>query len=209
MNLKNKYFYGKIIIGIEVHMVYKYNPNIVNMSNDFNDKKNFVGYILPDGSIFPCVEHNVSNVYSFFKLYLDLLDKDYDKRDEILNVETDNKLAKIVLYKLKTMSYDEVHAFNNKKNESLMGSDFFVSFFGCHLVTRLRKLIITSELNHQCFYNYLLHGFKIMTIPKVMFNQEKKEYQFVSGKDRNEYLYDEIDKIRSEIKDEEIELFHK
>ena len=191
-------------------MIYEYNPKIVNRSDDFFDKRNFVGYILPDGKVFECVEHNVSNVCSFLKLYIDLLNSNYENKKEILNVETDNELAKIVLNKLNKMSYDEIHAlleFIN--NNAIILSDLFVSYFGCHLVTRMKKEIITSELNHECFYNYLLHNFKIMTIPKIMYDEEKKEYHFIEGQSRNEYLYDEIKRIQNEVKENEIELFHK
>ena len=190
-------------------MVYEYNSKIVNRSNDFNDKNNFVGYILPDGSIYECIEHNVYSVYSVFKMYLQLLEKEYDKKNEILDIETDDKLAQIVLNKLKNMSYDEIKAFISFDNGSYTASDLFVSFFGCHLITRLKKVILTSELNHYSFYNYLLHDFKIVTIPKILYNEKTKKYQFKEGLIRNDYLYDEIKKIKSEAKESQIELFHK
>ena len=93
-------------------MVYEYNPRIVNQKKieNFYDKSNFVGYILPNGEIFECKEHNVSNAITFLRMYLDILDTDYHKKDEILDSETNNRLLKILQYKLKKMSHDEIHA---------------------------------------------------------------------------------------------------
>ena len=191
-------------------MVYEYNEEIENRSNNFADKKNFVGYILPDGTIYACKNHNVSNVDTFLKMYLVLLDKDYDKRNELLNIETSDKLAMVVLNRIKKMSYDEIHAFLEiTKHNGFSISDLLVQFFGCHLVTRLKKEILTSETNHYCFYNYLLHNFQIVTIDKIIYNEEKKSYDFIKGNTRNDYLYDEIKEIKNVIKEDEISLFHK
>lgn len=191
-------------------MIYEYDEKIVNRSDEFNNKNNFVGYILPDGSIYESVNHNVSDVYSFFRLYLDILNESYDKKDELLNVDTSNKLANVILKRMKTMSYDEIHALCLfTKQTNFMMCDLLVSFFGCHQVTRKKMQIITSEIIHEPFYNYLLHGFTITTAPKLVFDEEKKEYKYLFGKDQNEYLYDEIKSIRDSVKEEEINLFHK
>ena len=193
-------------------MIYEYNEKIVNRSNIFNNKNNFVGYILPDGNIYECKEHNVSGVYSAFIMFMDLVEKDFDKKNEILNnAKTSDKLAQLLFYKLKNMSLDEIKAYKRFKPDdySMSISDIIVSFFGCHMVTRSKKQILTSELDHHCFYNYLLHDFTIETIPKIVYDSENKEYFAIEGKNRNDYLYDEINRIKKEISEEEIELFHK
>ncbi len=191
-------------------MIYEYNEEVVNRSNDFNDKRNFVGYILPDGSVFRCKDHNVSNVDSFLKMYLELLDANYDKKEELIDVETDNKLAKIILKYLKNATYEQIHALLEfTKKENITIKDLLVSLFGCHLVTRLKKEILTSEINHQCFYNYLLHDFKIVIIDKLVYDDNTKKYHYIKAKERNDYLYDEIEKIRKEVNENELDLFHK
>lgn len=191
-------------------MVYEYIEEIVNRSNNFCDEKNFVGYILPDGNIYACKNHNVSNVDTFLKMYLSLLDKDYDKKNELLNIETSNKLAMVVLKRLKNMSHDEIHALLEFTKDNVFSiSDLLVGLFGCHLVTRLKKEILTSEANHYCFYNYLLHDFHIVTIDKIVYNSKKKKYDCIKENERNDYLYDEIKEIKNGVKENEISLFHK
>lgn len=88
-------------------------------------------------------------------------------------------------------------------------SDLLVSLFGCHLVTRLNKTILTSFHNHQRFYNYLLNGFHINTVDKIIYDEEKKAFIFQNSLHNNIELYQEIDKIREESLSSEIELFHK
>ena len=191
-------------------MIYEYNEEIVNRSNVFNDERNFIGYVLPDGSVFRCQNHNVSNVDSFLKLYLELLDTNFDKKEELIDVETDNKLAMIILKYLKKSTYDQIHALLEfTQKEEITIKDLLVSLFGCHLVTRLKKEILTSEINHRCFYNYLLHDFKVVTIDKIIYDEDKKEYHYIKSNERNDYLYDEIGKIRKEVNEEELDLFHK
>ena len=190
-------------------MIYEYNPKVVNTSDYFFDDKNFVGYILPDGSIYKCKDHNISNVSTFLMMFLKLLDMDYENRNEILNASTNDKLAKVIINKIKRMSHDEIHALLVLLESEIILSDIIVGFFNCHMITRMKKTIITSELNHRCFYNYLLHDFKVYTIPKIIYDDINKKYQCISGIDRNSYLYDEINTIKSEIRDNEIELFTK
>ena len=191
-------------------MVYSYNEEIVNRSNAFFDEKNFVGYILPDGSIYKCVDHNVSNIETFFNMFLVILDEKYEEKDELLNIQTDDKLARIVLLKLKKMPHDEIAALRKFiDSNNIIISDLIVSLFGCHLITRLKKEIITSEIDHHIFYNYLLHDFKITTINKLKYDSEKKEYYYVKSNERNEYLYDEINKLKNEVSEDEIDLFYK
>ena len=191
-------------------MIYEYDKKIVNRSDTFFDKKNFVGYILPDGSIYQCIEHNIPNIETFLKMYLTLLDSDYEKKEEILNVFTTDKLGQLVINYLKRMSHNEIHALLKFIDESnIIISDLLVNYFGCHLVTRLKKEIITSEVNHQCFYNFLLHDFKIKTIDKIAYNDEKKEFCYIKAMPRNAQLYDEIDNLKKEISEENINLFHK
>ena len=191
-------------------MIYEYYEEIANRSNNFFDCNNFVGCILPNGKIYACKNHNVSNVATFLKMYLFLLDHEYENKDKILNEETNDELGLLVLNHLKRMSHDEVHAFLKLVNNNTFSiSDLLVEYFGCHLVTRLKKEILTSEVNHQCFYNYLLHDFKIVTISKLVYDPKSKDYQTVKSNERNEYLYDDIKKIKNEVDEHDISLFHK
>ena len=109
-------------------MVYEYNSKIVNQNkvDDFFNDKNFVGYILPDGTIFKCKDHNVSDANSFLWMYLMLLDEDYDNKEELLGTPTNNKLLKIIANRLRMMSHDEIHALYMYANENQV---FFLLFF--------------------------------------------------------------------------------
>jgi len=192
-------------------MVYEFNKNVINLGgvNNFNSKYCFIGYILPNGDICRCEKHNVEDVSTILKLFLQLLRDYYDDRDRFLTGETKSKLIKIVINYLRSMSYDQVIALDDFLNSSRrIISDILVQLFGCHLVTRLDKKILTSKNNHEVFYNYLLNDFNVETIDEMVYNNEKKEYCFVSQKDRNGYLYDEIKTIRNDSNDD-IALFYK
>ena len=193
-------------------MVYKYEKEIVNTKNidHFYDKNNFVGYILPNGDIYQCIEHNVSNVDTVLRMYLQILRDHYDDKEELLKKDTTDKLLKLVINYLKNATYFEIVAlskFINKHN--LFVSDVIVQLLGCHLVTRLDKTIVTSEINHKCFFNYLLNNFTVRTIDKMVYDPDLHEYKYVTGLDRNEYLYDEVEKLKKEVKEEERELFYR
>lgn len=192
-------------------MVYEYNPKVANLNKNVDYKKEtkFIGYILPDGSVFQCKNHNITNAETFLKIYLEILDNDYSKRNWLLSETSDNALSNVILGKLQRMSRDEIHAFLKYMNEeNIILSDLLVTFFGCHLVTRAYKEIITSEINHQCFYNYLLNGFKITLIGKTIYDAGKKQYKYIIPNNRNQYLYDEIEGIKNDIKEDEVELFY-
>ena len=192
-------------------MVYEFNKDVINLGgvNNFSNKYCFVGYILPNGDICRCEKHNVEDVSTILKLFLQLLRDYYDNRDKFLSNDTNSKLIRIVLDYLRRMTYDQVLALSDFLNSNKRDiSDILVQLFGCHLVTRLDKKILTSENDHEVFYNYLLNDFNIETIDKIVYNNEKKEYCFVSQKDRNGYLYDEIKAIRNDSQDD-IELFYK
>ncbi len=194
-------------------MIYEFDPRVVNRKkvDDFNKYTKFIGYILPDGDIFECKEHNVSDATSVLKMFLDILDNNYDNKNIILDTNSNNKLLDVLLTRLKHMSHDEIHAlldFINNNNEFTI-SDLLVSYFGCHLITRLDKEILTSEIDYHCFYNYLLNDFKIVNVGRVIYNEEKKICEYIQPRVRNEYLYDEINRIKSEVNEDEIELFYK
>ena len=114
-------------------MIYDYNAKIVNHNkvDDFFNDHSFVGYILPDGTIFKCKDHNVSDANTFLKMYLEILDKDYEKKDELLNTETNNKLSELIVNHLKRMSHDKIHALLELINNSSFSiSDLLVCYFG-------------------------------------------------------------------------------
>lgn len=193
-------------------MVYKYEKEIVNTKNidHFYDKNNFVGYILPNGDIYQCIEHNVSNVDTVLRMYLQILKDHYGDKEVLLKKDTTDKLLKLVINYLKNATYFEIVALSKFINEhNLFVSDVIVQLLGCHLVTRLDKTIVTSEINHKCFFNYLLNNFTVRTIDKMVYDPDLHEYKYVTGLDRNEYLYDEVEKIKKEVKEEERELFYR
>ena len=193
-------------------MVYKYEKRIANQKNidNFYSKDNFVGYILPNGDVYQTLVHNVSNIDTVLTMYLDLLERSFNKKEEILNVNTSDPILKIVINYLKNIYYDEVIALKKFiRANNLFIRDLIVQLFGCHLVTRLNKTIITSKIDHSPFFNYLLNDFHITTIDKIVYDDEKKEYVFHHGIERNEYLYDEINGIKNNIRDNEVELFYK
>ncbi len=193
-------------------MVYKYEEKIVNRNNidNFYNKNSFVGYILPNGEIYQCKEHNISNIDTVLRMDLDLLIKNYNDKDKILDNDSNDILMKIIVSYLNKLSQEQIVALNNFINKNnLFVSDLIVQLFGCHLVTRLNKLIITSEIDHSLFFDYLLNDFKINTIDKMIYDKDNKEYKFIHGIDRNEYLYDEIDKIKKGINNDEVELFYR
>lgn len=193
-------------------MVYKYEKEIVNTKNidHFYDKNNFVGYILPNGDIYQCIEHNVSNVDTVLRMYLQILKDHYGDKEVLLKKDTTDKLLKLVINYLKNATYFEIVALSKFINEhNLFVSDVIVQLLGCHLVTRLDKTIVTSEINHKCFFNYLLNNFTVRTIDKMVYDSDLHEYKYVTGLDRNEYLYDEVEKLKKEVKEEERELFYR
>lgn len=193
-------------------MIYEYNNKVVNLGNenDFFHKKKFVGYLLPDGSIYECKDHNIENVSSFLKMSLSLMKEKYADRDEFLDADTNSPLISILLKYMKKVSYEEVLAlsdFIDKNNLSI--SDLLVQLFGCHLVTRMNKTILTSLNNHDVFYNYLLNGFTINTLEKIVYDENKKCFYFQKGMNQNMEMYSEIENIQKDSFANEIELFHK
>ena len=169
-------------------MIYEYNEEIVNRSNVFNDERNFIGYVLPDGSVFRCQNHNVSNVDSFLKLYLELLDTNFDKKEELIDVETDNKLAMIILKYLKKSTYDQIHALLEfTQKEEITIKDLLVSLFGCHLVTRLNNgnfLIFTSQGTY--IYDPTYHY--ITFSASIIYNRDEDNIAHFSEEDNNGYI---------------------
>ena len=139
-------------------MIYQYNSKVVNTNgvDDFFNKKNFVGYILPDGSIYECKNHNVENVKTFIKMSLFLIKDNYSEREKFLSADTNSPLMRIVSNYIKKTSYNELMALNSFiEQNNLEVSDLLVGLFGCHEITRSNKTILTALSNHEVFYNYL------------------------------------------------------
>ena len=179
---------------------YPYHKEIENNGNinDFFDKKNFVGYILPDGTIYPCEEHNIGSIASLFNLILDCLCKYYDAKDKYLEEDCDDKLIQLIMNYFEKIPYEQAVDLNNFiVNNNIDLSDILVSLFGCHLVTRLNKKILTSSISHQIFYNYLLMGYEIETVPKIIYQNGKHSF-YSNDFYNNDFLYDEIKTINNE-----------
>lgn len=193
-------------------MIYNFEKEIVNKKDvmHFYDKNNFVGYILPDGSIYKCKNHNVSNVDTVLTMFLMILKDNYADKEKILSIETSDKLLQIIIRFLKKASNEKIVALLQFiKDNNLVVSDLIVSLFGCHLITRLDRTILTSETNHTLFFNYLLNDFTIHTIDKIIYDSVKKEYKYFKQNDRNDYLYDEVKYIKESVCNDDIALFYK
>ena len=188
---------------------YKYHEGIENNGNldNFFDKNNFVGYILPDGTIYPCEKHNISSMESFFNLIVNNLYFKYDDKEKFLEKSIDDKLFQMLLdffWKLSKEEAESLYQFT--KDNKIDLSNILVSLIGCHLVTRLNKKILTSLSSHEPFYNYLLMGFEIETVPKIIY----KDGEYIFHRDslyNNDFLYDQINRIKDETKDDERMLF--
>lgn len=51
----------------------------------------------------------------------------------------------------------------------------YIQYMGYHGVERTKKTITTSSLNvYETFYNYLLNDFKIVRLPKMIFDEKRK-----------------------------------
>lgn len=107
-------------------MIYEYNAKVVNTNklDDFYQKQNFVGYLLPDGTVFSCKNHNEEDADTFLKMGLSLMKINYDEKDLFLNEKTNNPLVKIIQNYLKKVSYEECLALAK-----------FIREYICQLVT--------------------------------------------------------------------------
>lgn len=193
-------------------MIYKFNKKIINTNSvdQAFSNSNYIGYILPDGSLYRCKNHNVSNIDTVLKLYLTILISNYDDKNKLLDKPIDNKLLLIVVNYLNNASYEKIVALSNFiNNNNLFFSDIAVQLFGCHMITRFSKRIVTSEVDHSCFYDYLLHDYYIDNVDKIIYDEVKKEYHYYKDIHNNDELYEEIKRIKNDVKEEEIELFCK
>ena len=193
-------------------MIYQYNSKVVNTNgvDDFFNKKNFVGYILPDGSIYECKNHNVENVKTFIKMSLFLIKDNYSEREKFLSADTNSPLMRIVSNYIKKTSYKELMALNSFiEQNNLEVSDLLVGLFGCHEITRSNKTILTALSNHEVFYNYLLNGFTVNTVNKIVYDEKNNTFIFKNSLNRNIETYNEIDNIKKDIFPGEEKLFHK
>ena len=192
-------------------MVYNYEEKIVNDGDlkDFFNPNRFVGYILPDGTIYECENHNIATVESVIKLSLQLLIIDFNDRDKFLDYDCKDNLIKVIMKYFRKIKYDEVVALNNyiEKNHVCL-SDLLVELFGCHLITRLKKEILTSTSNHYCFYNYLLNGYKINTFNRLAYDEESKEFVQIEPIEENDDLYEEINEVIKYTANEDIKVFY-
>ena len=194
-------------------MIFEYFGEVVNDGNkidDFYQKNKFVGFILLNGELYRTKNHNVDGISSFFYMSLHLLINYYDEKNSFLLDTTDDKLGKIVLNYLKKASKEELIALSKFINENHLDfSDLLVQLFGCHLITRLNKEILTSSYDKRCFYNYLLNNFKVYVVDKIVYNQEKEEFCFSNTRDFDIELDSEIKDIQNEVSQEEIDIFMK
>ena len=188
---------------------YEYHEEIINNNKveDFYGKTNFVGYILPDGSIYSCQNHNMETLETFYDMMIFYLKNDYKNKEKFLGRETKDPIFMMFRDFFWNATLEEIIKFDNFiKEKSLTLSDVLVSFFGCHLVTRLDKRILTSSVLHYPFFNYILMGFKVDTVPRIVY--QNGQYSFNDGSLYNDdFLIDEIEEINDIVNDDEKPLF--
>ncbi len=190
---------------------YKYYEEIVNNNEvkDFYNKTNFVGYILPNGNIYPCENHNIESIISAFNMCLSNLVTNYEDRELFLIRKSNDPILQLMLNFLWSLDHNKVLEFYEFiKTNNINLSDLLVSLFECHLVTRLNKKILTSSVLHYPFYNYILMDFTIETIPKIVYKNNK--FMFMDESLYNDdYLLDEIKMIKDDTYIDEKPLFFK
>lgn len=83
----------------------------------------------------------------------------------------------------KVFQYMEQKSFNFQydlyKTKELLGllKQVFVCYMGYHSVERIPRTITTSETKiYETFWNYLLHEFNIVQLPRMIFDPNKKIY---------------------------------
>ena len=193
--------------------IFEYLDRYSNNSKDINDfynKDNIVGYILPNGEIMEVRNHNIESVETVLKMSLDFLENDYANKDKFLDKDSNNPIMQLVINYLNNKDYNELMALKRFINQyNLEIKNLLVGLFGCHIISRLDRQIITASGNHEKFYNYMLHGFKIYTVDSIKYDKSKKEYSFVQEKDSNLELKNNIDEIKKDILDEDIDLLMK
>ena len=190
-------------------MIYEYHKEVKNKGNvdHFYDAGKFVGYILDDGTIYQSKNHNIESISAFFSMTLENLINKYSDKNIILDLETDDKIGNIILNYFRNASYEELVALDKfiKKN-NLTLSDLLVGFYRCHAITRLDKEILTASNDFEPFHNYMLKDFKIRKIDKILF----KDHEFVFVDDstlKNDYYLDEMEKLKSEVSEEDRDKF--
>ena len=182
-------------------MIYDYHDEIVNKNEvkDFYNKDSFVGYILDNGTIYKAKNHNVESLSTFFFMALYNLISNFKDKAEILDVESKDPIANMLLNYLKCADYDELVALDKFiKQYNLTLSDLLVGYFRCHLVTRLNKKILTAANNFRPFYNYILMGFKIEKTDKICY--QDKKFNFVDDHSlKNDLYMEEMEEMISGI----------
>jgi len=190
-------------------MVYEYHDEVVNKNEvkDFYKPTSFVGYILDDGTIYRAKNHNIESISTFFFMALSNLIRKYSDKDIILDVESNDPIAQLLINYFKRASYDELIALNEFINEyNLSLSDILVGYFRCHLVTRLNKRISTASNDFEPFHNYILMGFTIEKLDKMLYHNKK--FKFVDDRTMsNDFYLDEMKKLVSETKESERKMF--
>ncbi len=180
-------------------MRYSYNAKVVNVSDvdHFFDQDKFIGYILPNGDIYGCVEHNVPDVVTIINMAMEFAENNYDL-EVILNDDSKDMLMNLVVKKLRKMKREElINLRKFMQKEGLIVSDLLVQFFGCHDVTRGTKTIITSDTNLDDFLEYRIMGFNIKILEKIEIN-DKGEFTFVRRLINDKYS-ELIESIRRQV----------
>ncbi len=190
-------------------MAYTYHEEVVNTNQpeNFFGKTNFIGYILDDGTIYRAKNHNIESMTSFFFMTLtNLIDK-FENKDIILDLKTNDRIGQILINYFRHATYDELVALDKFIKKYNLGlSDLLVGYFRCHLVTRLNREIRTAANDFEIFHNYILMGFNIFKIDKMVY--KNKKFDFVDDtRVRNDCYLDNMRRLMSEISDEDRKLF--
>ncbi len=107
-----------------------------------------------------------------------------EKRDWYLSIDYNYYLSSLVIDWFKTILIQYLHY---------------------HYVSRIGLDIYTSSFTpNETFYNYKLYGYNIYSLPKMIWNEDKKQYEEIKQndfftKEREQILNDEIESIKRKV----------
>ena len=194
-------------------MIYEYNRRVLEnyiKGKPRVDNEKFVGYLLPDGTPYEVINHNLKGKATYFYMILGLISLNYESKKEILSdINLTDPLDKILITYLKNISHEEASALDKfLKETSINFDDLLVGFFKCHKVSRFNQEILTSATDNRIFYNYILEKYTIKNVPRIVY--DNNEFKMVDKSNlSNEYLSDEIKNIEKDANFGEEHLFYK
>ena len=220
-----------LAIGICQHRKKRINEKLnqlnesINITRSYNHK--ISPYALMDRDMFQFIANCYSNVTfnkgfgkdvrfmgkkEFYDKHIVRLKEEYIKKHPREICETDEQYSYRIssCYNFKR-EYDRYI----QKELLLLLKEVIICYLGYHSVERTTKTITTSVPNiYETFYNYLLNGFTIFQLPRMVFDEELKTYFEVKQNeffvpDRQIRLKDEIASIRKLVPASELHKYYR